>query len=502
MIPRMTSLPEVLYCAEQVREFDRLAIEQQNLPGYQLMQQAGMAAYRCLEKHWPQAEKVVIACGPGNNGGDGYVLARLCHESSLSVQVLALGEPQSLVGDALTAYNDALAAGVLIESYCAGMDLSAYDVIVDALFGIGLQRALDGDALALAQSINQARLPVFAIDIPSGLLANTGLPADGADGVAIKADVSLSFIALKQGMFTGLAADYCGEIEFDKLDVPAAVYAKSTPTASRYLGGDVAELLAPRQRTMHKGQCGHTLLVGGKIGHGGAIRMAAEAALRVGSGLVSVATHTSNAVAISGARPEIMSYGIDKAQILKPLMEDANALVVGPGMGVGGMATDLWHRLVNCEKPTVMDADGLNILATNAKHYSNWVLTPHPGEAGRLLGVETTEIQEDRFAAVRSIQQRYGGVVVLKGSGTLVCGDDGKIFVINAGNPGMATGGMGDVLSGVIGGLLAQGLSTIDAARLGVWLHATAADNAVKVGERGLLATDLFPHLRRLVNPG
>jgi len=505
MIPRMTSLPEALYSAEQVREFDRLAIEQHQIPGCQLMQQAGMSAYRCLQEHWPQAEKVLIACGSGNNGGDGYVLARLCRESGLSVLVLTLGDTQSLKGDALTAYNDAVVAGVAIEPYQDDVDLSVYEVIVDALFGIGLQRSLAGDAKAFVEGINAANYKsggesgasVFAIDIPSGLLADTGMPT----GVAIEADVTLSFIALKQGMFTGLAADYCGEIEFDELDVPAAVYSDNTPIAHRYLGDDVAELLAPRKRTTHKGQCGHTLLVGGKIGYAGAIHMAAEAALRVGSGLVTVATHTSNAVAISAARPEIMAFGIDKAQVLKPLMEQAGVFVVGPGMGIGGMATDLWHRLLNCSKPIVMDADGLNILATNITHYANWVLTPHPGEAARLLGVETVAIQADRYAAIKALQQRYGGVVVLKGSGTLICDSEGEISVVNAGNPGMASGGMGDVLAGIIGGLLAQGLSLRDAARAGVWLHASAADKAAKVGERGLLATDLLPHLRRLVNP-
>ncbi|MBL1432311.1 MAG: NAD(P)H-hydrate dehydratase [Gammaproteobacteria bacterium] len=497
----MTTLPEVLYCADQVREFDRLAIEQHNIPGYQLMQHAGMAAYRCLEKHWPLAEKVLIACGPGNNGGDGYVLARLCHESGLSVMTIALSDTQLLQGDALTAYNDAVASGVVVMQYYDDVDCSHYDLIVDALFGTGLQRALGGDAKAFVEKINKALAPAFAIDIPSGLLADTGLPA-GVDGLAVEAEVSLSFIGLKQGMFTGLAANYCGAIEFDNLDVPAAVYSGHFATANRYLGADIAELLPPRKQATHKGQCGHTLLVGGKIGHGGAIRMAAEAALRVGSGLVTVAAHTSNAALISAARPEIMSFGIDKAEILKPLMAEANALVVGPGMGVGGMATDLWHRLINCEKPTVMDADGLNILATNVKVYDNWILTPHPGEAARLLGVETSEIQADRFVAVKALQQRYGGVVVLKGSGTLICDQEGNISVVNAGNPGMASGGMGDVLAGVIGGLLAQGLSTIDAARTGVWLHATAADSAVKMGERGLLATDLLPHLRGLVNPG
>ncbi len=498
MIPRMTSLPEVLYSAEQVREFDRLAIEQHAITGYQLMQQAGAAAYRCLQKHWPKAEKIVIACGPGNNAGDGYVMARLCRQSGLSVQVIALSDTQSLKGDALTAYEDAVSTNVSIELFQEASDFSGVDVIVDALFGTGLQRKLEHHAKTVVEKINAAPAPVLAIDIPSGLMADTGVP----NTIAVVADVTLTFVGLKQGQFTGLAADYCGKIELDSLAVPGAVYSAHTPTAQRYLGDDIPQLLAPRKRSTHKGQCGHVLAVGGKIGHAGAIRMAAEAALRVGAGLVTVATHIKNAVSTSTERPEIMAFGIDKAQVLKPLMEQANVLVVGPGMGVGGLATDLWHRLLHCEKPMIMDADGLNILATNRKHFSNWILTPHPGEAGRLLAVSTAEVQADRYQAVTEIQKLYGGVVVLKGNGTLVCGDDGNISVINAGNPGMASGGMGDVLAGVMGGLLAQGLSLADAARIGVWIHAVAADRAVAIeGERGLLASDLLPHLRHLVNP-
>ena len=496
MIPRMTHLPECLYRAEDVRDFDRIAIEQHEIPGYELMQKAGVAAYRCVQQHWPRAEKILIACGPGNNGGDGYVLARLCQESGLFVQVVALSDPHSLTGDALTAYQDAVAADVAIELFADGRDFSAFDVIVDAVFGTGLQRALDDVAMNMVARINAATSSVLAIDIPSGLLADTGVPV----GAAVCADVTLTFIALKQGMFTGLAADYCGAIEFDNLDVPAALYAAHKAVARRYVGHDVAGLLAPRPRTTHKGQCGHVLAVGGKVGHAGAVRMAAEAALRVGAGLVTVATHIQNAVSMSAQRPEIMAYGIDKAQVLRPLMEQANVFVIGPGMGVGGIATDLWHRLLNCEKPMIVDADGLNILATNRKHFTNWILTPHPGEAGRLLEVETAEVQADRYAAVIEIQKRYGGVVVLKGSGTLICDEQGDVSVVNAGNPGMASGGMGDVLAGVIGGLLAQGLSLRDAARVGVWIHAVAADRAAAEGERGLLATDLLPHLRYLVN--
>ena len=461
------------------------------------MRQAGVAAYRCLQRYWPQAEKILIACGPGNNGGDGYVLARLCHESGLAVQTLALTDPVSLKGDALTAYQDAMASGIGVSLYREDQDFSNYDLIVDALFGTGLQRALQGDAKALVEKINNAPAPVLAIDIPSGLLADTGM----VNGIAVVANVTITFIALKQGLFTGLAADYCGQIEYDDLDVPAGVFTATRAIAHRYQGEDIGCLLAPRKSTTHKGQCGHVLAVGGQYGHLGAIRMTAEAALRVGAGLVSVAGLFQHAALLAIQRPEIMAYGIDKAKVMAPLMEQADVLVIGPGMGTDGVANDLWHRLVLQDKAMVVDADGLNLLAEHQKYYDNWILTPHPGEAARLLQTTAAAIQADRYTAVRSIQEQYGGVAVLKGSGTLVCDQEGEISVINVGNPGMASGGMGDVLAGVMGGLLAQGLPLRDAARSAVWVHGTAADQAAMLGQRGLLATDLLPHIRRLVNP-
>ena len=497
MIPRMKILPKHLYSADQVREFDRIAIEEHDIPGYQLMQQAGAVAYQSLEKHWPQAERILVVCGPGNNGGDGYVIARLCHESGLAVEVVSLTDTAVLKGDAKTAFDDAVAAGVSVNAFAEDTDCDQYDVIIDALFGTGLRSELEGDAKLCVEKINAASIGVLAVDIPSGLLADTGMPL----GSAVEADVTVTFIGLKQGLFTGMAVDYCGELEFSDLDVPAAVY-QSAETARRYVGDDVPILLAPRKRSTHKGQCGHVLAVGGREGYVGAIRMAGEAAARVGAGLVSVAGLYKYAALIAFERPDIMAFTLDKASVLVPLTQKADIFLIGPGMGTDGVSVDLWHRLMSWDTPMVIDADGLNLLAENFVNKDNWILTPHPGEAARLLEISTAEVQANRFDAVKALQKRYGGVVVLKGAGTLVCDQQGDVSVINVGNPGMASGGMGDVLAGVITGLAVQGLPLIDAARAGVWLHGTAADQAVAtMGERGLLATDLLPHLRRLVNP-
>lgn len=491
------TLPEELYTAAQVREFDRIAIEQHAIAGYELMRRAGAACFHCLRRHWPAAEKILIVCGPGNNGGDGYVLARLCRQSGLTVQVLALTDPQALTGDALSAWRDAVAAGVAIDCGDDMGILADADVIVDALFGTGLQRPLEGAALRLVTAINRSAAAVLAVDIPSGLYADFGV----AGGGAVEADVTLTFIALKQGLFSGQAGDYCGQVEFADLDVPYGVYRRHVPAALRYDGDDHARLLPPRRRVAHKGHYGHVLAVGGGLGHSGAIAMCAEAAARVGAGLVSVAAPAASLPLVCARRPELMCFGVDQAKLVEPLLERATVLALGPGLGTSAWAQDVWNHLVDSDKPLVLDADGLNLLAERPLKKNNWILTPHPGEAGRLLACGSKEIEADRYTAVRRLQQRYGGVVILKGHGTLICADDGKIYVVNRGNPGMASGGVGDVLTGVIAGLLAQGFALPVAARLGVWVHGKAADTAALDGERGMLATDLMPHLRRWVNP-
>lgn len=259
-------------------------------------------------------------------------------------------------------------------------------------------------------------------------------------------------------------------------------------------------LLAPRKRTAHKGDFGHVLVIGGHYGMAGAVRMAGEAAARVGAGLVSIATHAENCAIVSAMRPELMCHGISATNELEPLIKRATVIVLGPGLGQANWSQEMHRYSLSTPQPKVVDADGLNLLSKSPAKQNHWILTPHVGEAARLLQCSTEEIQADRLASAQKIQQLYGGVVVLKGTGTLVVGSHGQ-SICHAGNPGMASGGMGDVLSGVIGGLLAQKLTLQEAAEVGVLIHSTAADLAATGGERGLLALDLMPHLRRLVNP-
>lgn len=260
-------------------------------------------------------------------------------------------------------------------------------------------------------------------------------------------------------------------------------------------------LLAPRARDAHKGLFGHVLIVGGDYGMPGAVHLAAEAALRCGAGRVSVTTRPEHIGVVASGRPEIMIYGISSAQELEPLLAKSTIIVIGPGLGQSSWSEDLFYKALNAPQAKVVDADGLNLLAQNPSVFSNWVLTPHAGEAARLLKTEITTIQMNRTQAVYQLQAKYNGVVILKGADSLVCTEN-TLSMCQAGNPGMASAGMGDVLSGVIGALLAQDLSLQQAAELGVCLHANAGDMAAQVfGERGLLAMDLMPYLHKLVNP-
>jgi len=491
----MSSLPHKLYRAADVRELDRIAIEEFSIPGIDLMTRAGEAAFAALQFRWPAARRIVVVCGAGNNGGDGFVVARLARVQGLAVSVVVATSLESLKGDAKLAYESMVAAGVESQPITSEL-LADADVVVDALLGTGLDREVGGVLRDVIVEINAATTPVFAIDISSGLNADSG----AVMGVAINAAATISFIGLKQGMLTGDGPAYCGEILFDDLDIPLAAYDKVAVAAERIEYDELSALLPRRARTTHKGDCGHVLVIGGAPGMSGAVRMAGEAALRCGAGLVTIATAIEHAAIISQTRPELMVQGVNDASDLRPLMKKADVIAIGPGLGRSRWGVAMLDAALSADVPLVVDADALNLLAVEPHLRDDWVLTPHPGEAARLLNISTPEVQAERFSAIDKLQCKYGGVVALKGSGTLVLDQDGALSLCDSGNPGMASGGMGDVLTGVIAALIAQRLELTAAAKLGVCLHASAADRASVAGERGLLASDLMPHLRKLVN--
>lgn len=490
------SLPYSLYSAAQVRELDRIAIEEHQIPGIQLMHQAGQAAWQVLQSNWSDARNICVVCGAGNNAGDGYILAKLAFEKHFNINLLTLSAPEKLHGDAKKSYQAVSEMGIPCQAFDP-RSLSAAEVIVDAILGTGIDRDVGGGYAEAIAAINSSGRPVLSIDIPSGLNADTGKVM----GQAIKAQITVTFIGLKTGLFTGQGPEYCGQVVFSDLDVPEAIYEQVPSTKERIeLEGLPVVSLPRRRRDAHKGDYGHVLIIGGDYGFAGAARMASEAAARTGAGLVTLATRPEHAIAVSMAVPEIMARGVDNIRDLEPMLERATVIAIGPGLGQSDWAMALLSRVLDTGQPVVVDADALNLIAGEPSSSERWVLTPHPGEAARLLNTGAGEIQADRFAAVQALQAKYGGVIVLKGSGTLVA-DSGRIAVCSAGNPGMATGGMGDILTGMIAALIAQGLESNDAAKLAVCLHAAAADEvATEQGERGMLATDLLPRIRHLLN--
>lgn len=494
---KITADSPLLYTAAEAYALDAAAIAS-GIPSLQLMKRAGRAAFELVVERFPSVGQVSIYVGGGNNGGDGYVLAGLLAQRLLPVQVIAVVAPAQLSGDARQAYEFALQEGVSVAPLG---EAPTQGVVVDALLGIGLRGPVRQDCAAAIEQINNSRLPVLALDIPSGLQADTGAVL----GPVVQANITLTFIGLKQGLLTGRGPAVCGELVLANLDVPESAYASQGSSAERLHINQLLPLLVPRAADAHKGDFGHVMVIGGDTGYGGAALMAAEAAARTGAGLVSIATRPEHIPAILARRPEVMACGVVSGQELEPLLARPSVLVVGPGLGRSPWSEQMLQQAVKSGLPLVLDADALNILAAGrvvpaTTRRDNWLLTPHPAEAARLLGQTTAEVQADRFAAVRAIQTKYNASVILKGAGSLVASATGPVGVVTDGNPGMATGGMGDVLSGILGGLVAQGLSLADAARLGAVVHACAADLAADAhGQRSLLATDLIPFLGELL---
>lgn len=479
-----------------MREIDRTAIEDEGIPGYTLMTRAGAAAVRAAREQFPDATRWQVVCGAGNNAGDGYVVARLAAQEGIVVSVLAVVDPESLTGDAATAYGDFAAEGGVVMPWEGALDEEA-GLIVDALLGSGLERDVTGEFGRAVSAINDHPAHVLALDIPTGVHGDTGQVM----GAAVEADLTVTFVGLKAGLFAGEGAELCGVIVFDGLDVPEHCRPHGEAMSRRISSRVLRRCLKRRSRNAHKGDFGHVLIVGGGEGMPGAVRLAGEAALRTGAGLVSIATHPSHATVIVGSRPELMSHGIADADSLAPLLERATAIAFGPGLGTSEWARALYGVVSELELPAVWDADALNLLAETPAKNERRIITPHPGEAGRLLGEPTAEVQGDRRAALQALQEKYGGVAVLKGANTLVTSKKKVPWLCTSGNPGMASPGMGDVLTGVVAALLAQGLGKEASAVVGVEAHARAGDLAARAGERGTIASDLVAELRNVVNP-
>ncbi len=484
-----------LFDTHAARALDSQATAQLGGDGYVLMQRAGQAAWQLLLQQWPAAQTITVVCGPGNNGGDGYVLARLAHRSGRKVSVLHLAEHVPATALAQRACTDYLACGGNIALFPEVMPHG--EVVVDALFGLGLSRAPDAFATALIDAINAQAAPVLSLDVPSGMDADTGV----APGKAVIATHTLQFIARHAGLHTGAALENTGVLDLDALGVADEVTAEVTARALLLRADYLASCLLRRRRNTHKGESGRALCVGGDHGHGGAIVLCAEAALRAGAGLLDVATRQAHVPVLLTRRPEAMAHGVESGEQLTALLAQADAVAIGPGLGQDEWGSALLNLVLAAAKPLVLDADALNLLAARGLVAPGAILTPHPGEAARLLGSDTACVQRDRLSAACEIASRYQSVVVLKGAGTIIAATGEIPRIVDAGNPGMAVGGMGDVLTGILVAMRASGMAAFEAACAGALLHSLAGDAAAKAGERGLLPSDLFPHIRHLANP-
>jgi NAD(P)H-hydrate epimerase len=490
------ALPIALYSTAQVRALDAHAIKELGIPGYTLMKRAGEAALRYMRTRWPMSHRIVIVCGGGNNAGDGYVLGRFAQAAGLKVTLMAAVSPEQLQGDARQASEDFRSSGGQIHPFSSDL-LRGGDVIVDALLGTGLRGGVREEIGQVIQGINSAGRPVFALDVPSGLDSDTGTPL----GQTVRADCTVTFVGLKTGLFIGDGPEFAGTVFFDDLEISPPSATAFKPGLERIVDSEIQRALPRRPRAAHKGNFGRVLIIGSGVGMPGATRLSGEACLRVGAGLVTVAVAPENVAAISAGRPELICLQLTDASVLVEAIEKAEIIAIGPGLGRTPWASEALQAVLATDKPLVVDADALNLIAeAGVPPRDNWILTPHPGEAGRLLDISTEQIQADRLAALDRLVARYGGTVVLKGAGTLV-GTKGRIpGLCERGNPGMASAGTGDVLTGAVAGILAQCRDTWLAARVGVLVHAMAGDAAARTGERGLIASDIARELHNCVN--
>ena len=500
----------IVVSAAEMRALDRWTIAH-HTPGLELMERAGEGAARVLRAAWPRpGGPVIVCCGKGNNGGDGFVLARHLRRARLGVEVWLVGRRDEVRGDAAEMLARWRGSVTTVESPGQLAPLRERfrhaGVVVDALLGTGLNAPVEGTLAAVIEAINASGRPVLAVDIPSGLSADTGRPL----GVAVRATVTATFAFPKVGQVIHPGRELCGRLDVVDIGIPAEALAAEPPAMRLLESAEVGRLLPRRAPDAHKGRCGHVLVVAGSRGKLGAALLAATAAARAGAGLTTLATAASLLPTLEGRVPELMSeplpdgpdgtVALADAAALDRLLAGRDAVVCGPGLGQAAEVRALVAHLVRAaEHPLVLDADGLNAVAGTdilRRRAGATIVTPHPGEMARLIGASTDAVQADRIAAARRFASEQGVVTVLKGARTVIAEPDGRVAVCPTGNPGMASGGMGDVLSGILGALLAQGLQPAAAAWLGVFAHGAAADAvAARRGEVGLLAGDVADEL-------
>jgi ADP-dependent NAD(P)H-hydrate dehydratase / NAD(P)H-hydrate epimerase len=467
----------LIYLTREIRRIEELAETKFNISSSSMMQRAGRAAFNVLLRNYPKTQCIAVFCGGGNNGGDGFVFGYAAYRRGLNVILYQVGEHSHLSQAANEAYLACQNAAIPVIKLQAQTLIETTDIIVDAVCGTGLTSDLRPEALLAVRKMQEQNTPIISLDVPTGINADTGEVL----GMAVKAEMTITFVALKLGLLTGEGLTYTGKLICNDLELPEEIFAEVTPVAEKIKFNNYRHYIKARNRNFHKGEAGHVLIIGGEQGFSGAPRMAGLAALRVGAGLVSIATRHHHAALINIANPELMSHGVEQEAELEALLKKAKVVVVGPGLGLNAWGKKLFNAVCNYNLPLIVDADGLNILADMPPLIrENWILTPHPGEAGRLLQVKTSVIQQDRLQAILQLQKKYNAIIVLKGAGSIIANADQSLAVCT--------------------GLVAQDIPLSDATKLAVYLHAKAGDQAAHDGQRGMIASDLMPHLRQLSN--
>lgn len=494
----MHELPFSLYTGQQVKALDALAMRCPTLTAYSLMCKAGEVAWEILKKRWPHVLSIGVICGVGNNAGDGFVLARKAKLAGLQVTVYQVAHPaeRQFSEEAAKAREAWIQIGGVITPFQGSVLTEA--LLVDALLGTGTRPPLSPPFLQAIERINAASRPVLSLDIPSGLHPDTGASL----GAVVKAAATITFVGVKVGLLCSDALEKVGVLYFHDLGVPQSVYQAIIPVASRLAYEQEKKSLFIRKRNAHKGDHGHVLIVGGGASrYSGAVCLAGEAALRAGAGLVSAVVAPESISRLARAPAELMCVGTADLAEWEPLLACAQVVLLGPGLAQNKWSESVFHAVLKSDKLKIVDADGLNLLARWPTKYDHWILTPHPKEASRLLNKPVEWICHNRFEAVLRLREKFGGIVILKEASTIVLDQENHYFVQPGGVPALATGGTGDVLAGLIAGLVAQRLPLAVATRVGLCVHLQAAKLEQSRGERGMLASDLFLHMRALFNP-
>lgn len=455
-----------------------------------LVKQAGITLAQQLQILWPQAQRVAIFCGSGNNGADGYSLALVLNRLGLDVTLVALGQERKGTESMHRMRAACVAKGLCFNS--AESALEQADVVVDAMLGNGARASsLPEEYVSAIQRINAASLPVLAVDLPTGVHGDSGVVHEPA----IKASYTVAFIGYRLGHCTGIAEFYCGQVILADLGVNIA----QAPRQALRVMAQQDRFLPERSVHSHKGSQGHLLVVGGDNGMGGAALLAASAALHAGVGKITVLTRAEHISGFLARQPELMVVAVNQGDDISSWLSQADAIVLGPGLGRKAWGQCLFEHTLATDKPLLCDADGIYWYRQQdcSPRRASTVFTPHPGEAASLLGVNNSWVQQHRLSAVEKLVNKLAATVVLKGNGTLISRAQAEPLVLSCGNPGMAVAGMGDVLSGIIGALSCQGLTAEVAAFWGAWWHGYTADQlALRRGQVGLLPTDVISTLR------